>query len=390
MFYFRTFLGFCGPSLQNMTPELERLLEYLETRVNLIRQQEIQDIYQRALQWEPVKRLPIIFTYPFPEDGLFQPLPHREIFDDPEKMLYNELIYAFQTSILCHERVGDDLPYTVRPNFGTVLIASLFGARAEQVEDNPPWIRPFETLAEFQQAIGRDPLDFSQGWCPRVIETYNCYREALAKYPTLKQAVKIVLPDMQGPIDTVELLRGSTIFIDLYDRPDMVQQALTNAATAQIEFTRHLQPFITDDPQGFCHQHATTLPGAMLLRNDSAIMVSAKAYHQHIAPHDERVLKKLDGSVHSCGNMKHLTKEFLQLSSIRALDLGQPELNDLDVIYAMAKERKIPLIRISVSEEELLSGRVLERFPTGVTLKHDAASIQDAARIMSAYQDQYV
>ena len=156
-----------------MRPELEHLLEYLETRVNLNRQQEIRDHYQRTLQWEPVKRLPIILTYPFPDRTPFTPHPHREIFDDPEKMLYNELVHAFQTSIVCHERVDDDLPYTIRPNFGTVLIASLFGARAEQVEDNPPWVRPFETLAEFQQAIERDPLDFSQGWCPRVIETYD-------------------------------------------------------------------------------------------------------------------------------------------------------------------------------------------------------------------------
>jgi hypothetical protein len=177
--------------------------------------------------------------------------------------------------------------------------------------------------------------------------------------------------------------------MDLYDRPDMVQQALKNVATSQIGFTRHLQPFITDSPQGFCHQHATMLPGAMLLRNDSSIMVSAKAYRQHIAMHDERVLTELDGSVHSCGKIEHLTEEFLSLRSIRSLDLGQPELNDLDAIYAGAKERKVPLIRMSVSEEELLTGRVLERFPTGVTLKYDAASIQDATRIMSAYRERY-
>jgi hypothetical protein len=372
-----------------MKPDLERLLEYLEARVNLTRQQEIQELYQRTLQWEPVARLPIIFTYPFPEDAPFQPLPHREIFDDPGKMLCNELIYTFQTSILCHNRVGDDLPYTIRPNFGTVLVASLFGARAEQVEDNPPWIRPFETLVEFQQAIEHDPLDFSQGWCPRVIETYEYYHETLTKYPILKQAIKIVLSDMQGPIDNVELLRGSPIFMDLYDHPDMVQQALTNVATAQIGFTRHLQPFITDGPQGFCHQHASMLPGAMLLRNDSSIMVSARAYRRHIALHDERVLTELDGSVHSCGRIEHLIDEYLDLHSIRSLDLGQPELNDLDAIYARAEKRKIPVIRVSVPEEELLTGRVLERFPTGVTLKYDAASIQDAARIMSAYRKRY-
>ncbi|MCP4398898.1 MAG: hypothetical protein GY801_16560 [bacterium] len=370
-----------------MEPKLEQLLNYLEAHIDFGWQQAIEERYRKVLQWEPVERLPIICTYPFPQDAPFQPVPHRQIFDDPRVMLYNELVYAFETSILCHERVGDDLPYTIRPNFGTVLVASLFGAQAEQVEDNPPWVRPFETLEEFQQAIERDPLDFTQGWIPRVAETYQYYHDMLTDYPGLKQVIKIVLPDLQGPIDTVELLRGSTIFMDLYDRPDMVQQALTNVAAAQIGLTRHFHPYISDGPLGFCHQHAVTLPGAMLLRNDSSIMVSARAYRRHIAPHDERVLKELDGSVHSCGKIEHIVKEFLQLPSIRSLDLGQPELNDLDAIYAGAKKRKIPLIRANVPEDELLSGRAMERFPTGVSLKYHASSIQDAKRIMAAYRD---
>lgn len=372
--------------MHNIKPKLEQLLDYLEAHVDLDWQQTIQERYCKALQWKPVERLPIIFTYPFPQDAPFQPVPHRQTFDDPYTMLYNELVYAFETSILCHERVEDDLPYTIRPNFGTVLIASLFGAHVEQVDENPPWVRPFETLKEFQQAIERDPLDFSQGWIPLVIETYQCYHDALKNYPTLKQAIKIVLPDLQGPIDTVELLRGSTIFMDLYDRSDVVQQALTKAADAQIGLVRYLQPYLTDGPKGFCHQQVSMLAGSMLLRNDSAIMLSARAYRRHVAPHDERVLNELDGSVHSCGKIAHVVKEFLQLTSIRSLDLGQPELNDMDIVYTLAKERQIPLIRLSVSEDELLSKEVLERFPTGVTLKHDAVSIRDAARIMATYQ----
>ena len=62
-------------------------------------------------------------------------------FDDAEKMLFNELVCAFDTSIALRDRVGDDLPLTIRANFGTVLIASMFGAAAEQIGDNPPWIR---------------------------------------------------------------------------------------------------------------------------------------------------------------------------------------------------------------------------------------------------------
>ena len=38
---------------------------------------------------------------------------------------------------------------------------------------------------EFVAALRRDPLDFTQGWCPRVIERYEFYRATLAAYPAL-------------------------------------------------------------------------------------------------------------------------------------------------------------------------------------------------------------
>ena len=66
--------------------------------------------------------------------------------------------------------------------------------------------------------------------------------------------------------------------------------------------------------------------------------------------------------------------------------MGQPHLNDLDRLYALARARRIPLLRLSVDEAELRTGRVLDRFPTGASLSHAARSIEDARRIMSDYQ----
>jgi hypothetical protein len=42
-------------------------------------------------------------------------------------------------------------------------------------------------------------------------------------------------------------------------------------------------------------------------------------------------------------------------------------------------------VRVLASEEELVSGAVMERYPTGVTLRHEAASLTDAQRIMEQY-----
>jgi hypothetical protein len=368
-----------------MNARLTELLDHLAQTLTPEREAEIEDLHRRALSWEPVARLPLILSYPAPEDR-FAPYPHAEALADPEKMLFNELVSAWGTSICHREEVGDDLPCTIRANFGTGLIASLFGARIEQVEDNPPWVRNFETHEEFVAALQRDPLDFSQGWCPRVTERYQFYRTMLAAYSGLAGIIKLVLPDLQGPMDTVELLRGSELYIDFYQSQELAAQALTAVAAAQIGFARHLAPYVTDGSPGWTHQHGFMVRGPVLLRVDSAIMLSSRMYREQIAPHDERVLRELGGGgLHTCGNVSHIAAEYLDVPSAQCLDLGQPGLNDVDRLYALARKRRIPLLRVSVDESELTSGLVLRRFPTGVSLLHPAKSLEDARRIMRAY-----
>jgi len=366
--------------------QLKQLLEYLERIIDPVRQESISRLHQKTLTWETVPRPPLIINYPLPENFAFKPFPHHQIFDDPEKMLFNELVYAFETSIAAREYLDDDLPCTIRANYGTVVIASLFGAHVEQRADNPPWARPKETWKEFLSVLDRDPLDFRQGWCPRVVDTYQLYRQFLAPYPVLRNTLRIVLPDLQGPFDTLELLRGSDVFLKLKTKPDTLDKVLDRIATAQIGFAKHLLKYIQEGPPGFAHQHNMMIRGNILIRNDSAIMISAPMYRHQIAPYDERVLQAMgEGGIHSCGNFEHLIPEYLTLPSLRCIDFGQSCLNDMDTIYYSAKTRKIPLTRVSATEEELVTGSIRKRFPTGATLIHQAASLTEARRVMSAY-----
>lgn len=144
---------------------------------------------------------------------------------------------------------------------------------------------------------------------------------------------------------------------------------MASVATAQIEFARHLSSLVTDGPPGYCHQHAVMQKGNVVLRCDTAIMISAKMYRRQVAPHDERVLRDLGGGgIHCCGCFPHLVPEFLRLPSLQSIDLGQPELNDIAEMYNQAHAKKVPLIRLLVSEEDLRTGAIQRRYPTGVTL----------------------
>jgi len=77
--------------------------------------------------------------------------------------------------------------------------------------------------------------------------------------------------------------------------------------------------------------------------------------------------------------------EFLELPSIESLDLGQSEMNDIDALYTRLKAPKIPLTRLKVSRDDLASGRITDRFPTGISLVYEATSVRDAADTMDAY-----
>jgi len=126
--------------------------------------------------------------------------------------------------------------------------------------------------------------------------------------------------------------------------------------------------------------------GNILIRDDIAIMISAQRYDEMVAPYDEYILREMNGGgIHTCGKFNHLTKSFLKLPSISCLDLGNPEMNDIDEIYKLAKNRKVPLVRIEVPVSQLLSGKVLDRFPTGVVLVHRTFSLIEAKRVMSSY-----
>jgi len=365
---------------------VKSLLQFLNDTLDPEIVQNIENCHKNALNWGPVERLPLVVTYPYPNSKKFQPFPHREVFDHPEKMLFNELVHAFDSSIFLHSELKDDLTFTIRANFGTVVIASLFGGLVEQRESNPPWIRHFETADEFKTIFEKDPLDFSQGICPQIIARYRFYHEVLADYPNLQKCIKIVLPDLQGSLDSLELLRGSEIYTDFIIDPEMVENGLRLMAEAQVGFARHLKPFITDGPDGFSHQHAVTVKGNVLIRNDSAIMVSPEMYTTQVAPFDEYVLNGLGGGgVHSCGKIDFNVPEIFRLDSIKSFDFGQSYLNDVDSLYPFAREKKIPLLRFRPNKEELISGKINERFPTGVSLVYEAVSFDEAVFVANKY-----
>lgn len=373
--------------MDNVRDKLTRLLDFLaRTRLGL-RGEKADKLHRAALDYEKVDRLPVVFSYPFPEESRFQPHPNGAIYKNPAAMLYNELLSAWGTSIALGESVGDDLPPTIRPNWGTVLVASVLGGQAEQGEDNTPWIRRNDDRPiSLEEIADADPYLPSAGWIPRVLETYGAYRELLEPYPELTSALRITLPDLQGPLDTAEQLLGADLFIDMLERPELAARAFLRTAELQVACARLLLPFVHDGPDGYAHQHGFMIKGGILIRCDSAVMISPELYLELVAPADEHVLSAFcGGGIHSCGRIGHAVPAMLGLESIRCFDFGQSYMNEVDALYDLARQRNVPLLRVQPTVEELETGTILERFPTGVTLRYEARSLEDAIAIYGKY-----
>jgi len=368
--------------------KLRELSEYLCGNVNVDYQNSVEDLHRRSLNYETVIRLPIVFAYPTPTEKRFQPYPHSQIFDDPEKMLYNQLIEVYGTSIVHSVEVGDDLCFTARADFGCGVIASIFGAEIEVKDDNPPWVKhPQSGQSDLKRLLDVDNTDFSQGWCPRVIDTYNSYDQILSEYPELKKAISLVLPDMQGPFDTLCMLRGNDIFVDLYDDPEMLKKVLAVIAAAQVGFAKHIDNHIDDGPEGFSHQHGVMIKGNVLVRNDSSTLISPEIYKNCIFDADAFVLKALNGGgIHACGVVDSHFDGFVNVEGLKCFDFGQPELNNVKQIYTVAKEKKVPLVRVNADVDEICSGAIMKHYPTGVSLFQKVDSFEEAKRIMAEYR----
>ena len=373
--------------------DVYHLLDYLEERLDPAEQQVIRRRHMQSAMWQPVDRPPLLIRAPWDRsrEGLY---PVKEAVKSPAKMLANELRRG-QASAVEWLQIKDDAPLQVRPNFGIGLVASVFGARVEVVEDNPPWVRPLaDTNIETAVEHLLDTFDiagsYTLGWIPQVEETLEYYAKTFANYPKVSKSVAIILPDLQGPFDTATMLWGGNIFLALYTSQELVERLLKTIAEAMVCLHNRLRQVIGREllPDGFSHQHGSIIRGNILIRCDSNLMMSPDMYARHVLPHDRYVLKCVgSGSYHSCGCWERNVPLVIAADEVGSLDFGtnQSYLNDMESIYEIARCRTKHLNLVTASEADLRSGKILEQFALGVTLTTELENMENGPELMSQY-----
>ncbi len=253
---------------------------------------------------------------------------YAEAFYDPAAMMQNQLLDRVVPGIL----LKDDNPLSIRNNNGTIQIASIFGARWGIHEDNFPWVEPFEEKSRLQRiADSTVPVTKESGVLSLSFKILGFYREKLAQFPPLADAIQISIPDLQGPMDVAEQLWGSDIYYAFYDQRPLLDKLLSRIVDVIIGVARWFREISTDrlSPR-ITTQHGYMIPGQLLLRNDSSLVLSPGMYEEVVRPHDIRLAQAMGiVSLHSCGKWDHLVAPIIEIPGLRGLDTGNPEMMDI-------------------------------------------------------------
>ncbi|MHC4871263.1 MAG: hypothetical protein ACYTFY_05415 [Planctomycetota bacterium] len=252
----------------------------------------------------------------------------------------------------------------IRANYGCPILATAFGAEVIYMDDKHNCL-PGNThfsKDKIKELIKAEIPDFDNPYTKRVFHTGRQLFEIAEKYPKIGKYVKIIHPDLQGPIDICEVLWGSNLFYDLYDDSDMVKEFLAIITDTYIKFIKEWQKIVKPEPVynahwGFLHK------GQIALRNDSVMNLSPEMYEEFVFPCDSKIFAEFGGGVvHYCGRGDHYTDQLAKLPGICAVQLSQPHYNDMEKIYQQTIDTGVKLIMFSeeTARESLTSGRDLK------------------------------
>ncbi|MFC1452118.1 hypothetical protein ACFLSJ_02085 [Verrucomicrobiota bacterium] len=340
---------------------IERYMEDLEARI----EPEVED--ELLCRWRA-------FLDGQFRDGLFVPerrqkagprveWPHvlvNDAMEDPEKMALQQL-KTCSYKLAC----GNGLPLSVRANYGTAILPSLFGAELfvmDRETDTLPTTWPLPGGEEgIRACIDRGIPDARAGLGGKVLDTTAYYLDLMRSYPRVRRYVHVYHPDVQGPMDVCEMLWGSSLFLALIETPELVKTLLELVTGAYADFMREWMALVP--PAGDYAVHWSIMhKGCIMLRDDSAMNLSPSMFEEFIRPFDQRLLTEFGGgAIHFCGRGEHYIPHLGVMEDLHAINLSQPECNDMETIFRHTVDRGLAVIGLQreAGEKALREGRDL-------------------------------
>lgn len=324
----------------------EPYLEKLEALVDVEHVLAAEARQAAAWRFEPSDRRPTIVTVrddwrhvQHDSPPAWPRIPYSQTFHDPAKMLISELTRAYEGALL-----KDDRAYTIRANYGLVLLPSMVGCHVSQDEDNMPWAQPVEDADALEKILDQGLPDMHSGIAGRVWETEDYFRETLARYPRLRQVARIGCPDAQGPFNTAVNIAGANVYYWVMERPELVHRLMQFATDLYVAVVRYHQQRV-NEPPGIGYSFSYRIQGGGRLSEDSAVMLSGKMYAEFVKPYNILACQATQGAMaHFCGKGDHFFEHLVTTPGITAVNFGNPELQDFTARYTLASENRVCLL----------------------------------------------
>lgn len=268
----------------------------------------------------------------------------KETFYEPEKMLYMQL-----KSIVYYVSEYSDCCPSIRFNFGTGFIPSIFGLESEIFEDKMPWLKKHLSKEKIKK-IKFD--DFEKIEYMGLMKNISVYLEVYKKH--LSESIKIYLPDTQGPFDIAHLIRGDEIFTDIYDDFEFFEHLLEISTYVYIKVTEKLKEIIGEDFEKSYHGGFYYIDkGGIRICEDSTTLISPK-HLETILTYTQKCLKYFGGGwIHFCGKAEHLFNLICEIPEATGINFGNPEKYDFKYVFKKLNEKnKVYLGNVPRKENE--------------------------------------
>ena len=289
------------------------------------------------------------------KDAPFQPISRKPCIQGIKwpRILINDayedetLMILSQFGLIAEElRRGTGHMLTVRSNYGCGIIPSMFGAEIFLMEREMNFPSNSRTISPdgIKRLIDSDFPKMSDGLGAKIFSVAEKYQEIMRKYPKIGKYIRIDHPDFQGPFDLAELMYGSEIFADMYDNRELIHALLRKLTDFFIHIMdRWLSLFPNNDEY---HIYFGSLhKGALCIRCDSSMNISPDFYGEFVFPYDQEILSRFNGGAfHFCGKGDHYISKLSEMKHLYAVDLCQPQFNDMDLIFKKTIDKGINLI----------------------------------------------
>ncbi len=255
-------------------------------------------------------------------------------------------------------------PLGVRCNYGTSLLPLLFGVTPFLMPpetETLPTSHPLHDTEAIRRLVSAGVPDIHLGYGARVLEMGERFRAIGREYPRVGAHVHLYHPDLQGPLDVAEVVWGSSIFYALYDEPELVREFLGLVTETYETFLRAWVSIAPFHPEGNVHWNFHHR-GAIMLRADSAMNLAPAQYDEFSRPYDQRLLDAFGGgAIHFCGRGDHFIASMAALRGLHAVQVSQPELNDMETIFRHTVDRGLVLLGLPrpAADDALARGRDL-------------------------------